>query len=123
MKLQSEKKNERFLDFMIFLAALAFFSLTLYKGVGGVESYGNSTKFQYIGVILGVPHSPGFPLYVLINYLWSHIPVAISIATKISLLSAVFAAMALVFFRRALALMNVKFLPPWLLSFFGARSL
>lgn len=109
MKLQSEKKNERFLDFMIFLAALAFFSLTLYKGVGGVESYGNSTKFQYIGVILGVPHSPGFPLYVLINYLWSHIPVAISIATKISLLSAVFAAMALVFFRRALALMNVNF--------------
>jgi len=89
-------------DSAVFLVALLFYSFTLHQGVAGVESPGDTAKFQYIGFILGVPHSPGYPLYVIINWLWTHIPLPISIATKINLLSAFFAAGTLTLFRRTL---------------------
>jgi len=97
-----KRGNERLIDFVVFITALIFYSLSLHKGVAGIESPGDATKFQYIGFVLGVPHSPGYPLYVIINWLWSHIPMQISVATKINLLSAVFAAGTLTFFRRSL---------------------
>lgn len=109
--LPTSNVNQRFVDVALFISFFAFFSLTLYNGVGGVESYGNSTKFQYIGTILGVPHSPGFPLYVILNFLWTYLPLPISVATKISLLSATFATAALVFFRRALFLLGTDTFP------------
>jgi len=94
--------NERLIDAAIFLIALLLYSFTLQQGVAGIESPGDTAKFQYIGSILGVPHSPGYPLYVIINWLWSHIPLPISLATKINLLSAFFAAGTLTLFRRTL---------------------
>ena len=94
--------NERLVDSVVFIVALLFYSLTLHQGVAGSESPGDTTKFQYIGFILGVPHSPGYPLYVIINWLWTHIPLPISIATKTNLLSAFFAAGTLTIFRRCL---------------------
>jgi len=94
--------NERLVDSAVFLAALIFYSFTLHQGVAGIESPGDTTKFQYIGFILGVPHSPGYPLYVIINWLWTHIPLPISVANKINLLSALFAAGTLTLFRRSL---------------------
>ena len=99
--------NERLIDLVVFIVSLLFYSITLQHGVTGIESPGDTAKFQYIGSILGVPHSPGYPLYVIINWFWSHIPLQISLATKINLLSAFFAAGALTFFRRTLSYLTV----------------
>ncbi len=65
--------------------------LTLYPGVGGRINTGDSAKFQYIGEILGVPHQPGYPLYVLLNFLFTRLPLPLDLATKVNLLSAVLA--------------------------------
>ena len=94
--------NERLIDSSVFLLALILYSITIHQGVAGIESPGNTAKFQYIGSILGVPHSPGYPLYVIINWLWSHLPLPIALSTKINLLSACFAAGTLTLFRRSL---------------------
>ena len=94
--------NERLIDLVVFIVSLLFYSITLQHGVTGIESPGDTAKFQYIGSILGVPHSPGYPLYVIINWFWSHIPLQISQATKINLLSAFFAAGTLTLFRHTL---------------------
>ena len=99
--------NERLIDLIVFIVFLLLYSITLQHGVTGIESPGDSAKFQYIGSILGVPHSPGYPLYVIINWFWSHIPLQISLATKINLLSAFFAAGTLTFFRRTLTYLKV----------------
>lgn len=66
------------------LAAFTVYLLTLYPGVGGG---GDAVKFQYVGSVLGTPHPPGYPLYVLISYVFSHLPVG-SLAYRINLLSA-----------------------------------
>jgi hypothetical protein len=41
--------------------------VTLFPGVGGRINHGDSAKFDFIGVVAGVSHPPGNPLYILVN--------------------------------------------------------
>lgn len=51
-------------------------------------------EMQTVPFILGIPHAPGFPLYVLTGWLWSHaIPLG-DVATRMTVLSAVCGAAA-----------------------------
>ncbi len=74
---------------LVVLAAL--YGATLYPGVGGRGNTGDSAKFQYIGEVLGVPHQPGYPQYVVLNFLWTRLPLPLELATQVNLLSAIFA--------------------------------
>ncbi len=74
---------------LLLLAAL--YVATLYPGVGGRGNTGDSAKFQYIGEVLGVPHQPGYPQYVMVNHLWTRVPLPMELATRVNLLSTVFA--------------------------------
>lgn len=76
----------------------ALYVWTLFPGVGGRVNVGDSAKFQYIGEILGVPHQPGYPQYVLLNHLWTRLPLPLELADKVNLLSAVLAIAAGAFF-------------------------
>ena len=79
----------------VFLTALGLYWLTLAPGLIGIV---DTPKLQFIGAILGVPHPPGYPLYVLLSYAFSHLPFG-SLAYRINFMSAVFGAatVALVF--------------------------
>ena len=79
----------------MFLIALCLYWLTLAPGLIGLV---DTPKFQFVGGILGVPHPPGYPLYVLLSHGFSHLPFG-SLAYRINLMSAVFGALtvALVF--------------------------
>jgi hypothetical protein len=82
-----------------FLAGLAvavgipalLYGLTLWPGVGGRLNPGDSAKFQFIGHVLGIPHETGYPQYVLLNWLWTRLPLPGSLAWRVNLLSAVLA--------------------------------
>ncbi len=63
---------------------------TLYPGLVGD---GDTPKFQYVGAILGTPHNPGYPLYLLLSHAFSRLPFG-NLAWRINLLSAVCAALA-----------------------------
>src|SRR5689334_20638264 len=54
---------------------------------------GDSGEFQFTGAILGVPHPTGYPLYTLLNKLFSFLPVG-DVAYRVNLGSAVYAALA-----------------------------
>ena len=73
--------------------AILYF-LALYPGVGGRTNPGDSAKFQFLGKILGVPHDPGYPQYMMLNHLWTRIPTPLELATHVNLLSALFALVA-----------------------------
>jgi hypothetical protein len=90
------------LDILIFTAALLLYTITIFHGPGGAESPGDAAKFQYIGFILGVPHTPCYPLYVMLTAAWDRIPVFLDTATNVSFFSVLCASAALVFLRRAL---------------------
>ena len=72
------------------LLTLALFVVTLRPGVGGPE---DSPKFQFVGRVLGTAHSPGYPLYVVLTYLFGWLPGA-TLAYRINLFSALLAAIA-----------------------------
>ncbi len=90
--------RQRFLRFgpamlAVGLPLLAYW-LTVYPGVGDRQGTGDAIEYQLVGRILSIPHEPGYPQYVLLSHLWSLLPLPLSLATKINLLSAVFTVVA-----------------------------
>jgi hypothetical protein len=72
------------------LAALLTFAVYLATLFPGLSGSGDAAKFAFVGKVLGTPHEPGYPLYVLISHLFSYLPIG-SLAYRINLLSAVLA--------------------------------
>jgi hypothetical protein len=73
-------------------ATIAFgvYLRTLAPGMVGVL---DTPMFQFIGRVLGVAHNPGYPLYVLLTYPFSYLPIG-SLAYRINLFSALLGAVA-----------------------------
>jgi hypothetical protein len=78
------------------------YAATLFPGVGGTVNHGDSAKFQFIGHVLGLSHPPGNPLYMLLDAAWVRIPMPFRMATQVTILSAVFALLTLLFVYRTL---------------------
>src|SRR5215213_3512409 len=78
----------RVAPFVLGAFVFAIYLRTLVPGLGGG---GDSAKFQYLGSVLGTAHPPGYPLYVFISYVFSHLPVG-GPAFRINMMSAFFAA-------------------------------
>lgn len=74
-----------------FLACLIY-GLTLYRSVPG----GDSGELIQVAQNLGVAHPPGYPLFTLLGFLFSKIPIG-SIAFRVNFLSAVCNAVAALF--------------------------
>jgi len=79
----------------VFFATLGLYWATLAPGLIGLI---DTPKFQFIGSVLGVPHAPGYPVYVLLSHGFSHLPFG-TLAYRINFMSAVFGALtvALIF--------------------------
>src|SRR5829696_7477144 len=54
----------------------------------------DTTKFDYLGLVLGTAHPPGYPLYTMLNAAFVRIVPWGSVAFRANLLSAVFAILA-----------------------------
>jgi len=82
-------------------AVFAIYVATMYPGLHDV---GDAAKFSFVGKVLGTPHAPGYPLYILASHLFSYVPWG-TLAHRMNGLSAIVGALAvmLVYFaaRRA----------------------
>jgi hypothetical protein len=72
------------------LLTFTVYLLTIYPGLIGL---GDAAKFAFVGKVLGTPHAPGYPMYVMVSHLFSYIPLG-SLAFRMNMLSAVLAAAA-----------------------------
>jgi hypothetical protein len=72
------------------IATLVAYVGTMAPGVLG----GDAGELQFVSPILGLTHPTGYPLLVLSNHLWSNVFPFASIAWRITLLNAIFAACA-----------------------------
>jgi Protein O-mannosyl-transferase TMEM260-like len=68
--------------------AFAVYLRTLAPGLVAVV---DTPMFQFIGRVLGVAHNPGYPLYVLLTFPFSYLPIG-SLPYRINLFSAILAA-------------------------------
>ena len=74
----------------IFVTVLTLYALTLAPGVVG----GDAGEHQFAAPLLGIPHTTGYPLYVLLGKLWTLLIPLGSPAWRMNLLSAVAGALA-----------------------------
>ncbi|MCX8044353.1 MAG: DUF2723 domain-containing protein [Desulfobacterota bacterium] len=73
------------LPFLIFLAPFAVYSLTLAPGVGFVDS----GELAAVCTTLGIAHPTGYPLYTLLGWLCTHLPLPLRPVVVLNLFSAV----------------------------------
>lgn len=71
-------------------------------------SQGDTAKFGFVGHLLGVPHVPGYPLYMLVSFAFSHLVPVGSLAYRANLLSAVLGVAAVVVLFRTLLHLDVR---------------
>ncbi len=74
----------------VFLAVLTLYLLTLAPGVVG----GDAGEHQFAAPLLGIPHTTGYPLYILLGKLWTLLIPMGSMAWRMNLFSAVNGALA-----------------------------
>lgn len=79
-----------FLFITVFLIVLTLYMLTLAPGVVG----GDAGEHQLAAPLLGIPHTTGYPLYILLGKLWTLILPFDSPAWQMNLFSAVTGALA-----------------------------
>lgn len=96
MYLQWFKKNS--VPILLFLGV---FSLYLYTSPPASTGYADSNELITASYILGVPHPPGYPLYVLVGKLFSFLPIG-EIAFRYSIMSSMLGAFAVTFIYLAL---------------------
>jgi len=88
----SDKNIQRLLALLVFIVCITTYLLTMAATV----SFWDSGEFIATSYILGIPHSPGTPLYVLVGRLFTMLPLPLTIAQKVNFLSVLFSALAVV---------------------------
>lgn len=73
----------------IFTLALGLYGFTLAPSV--VTLFDDSLEFQLVTYQLGIAHPPGYPLYTLLGWLFTRLPIGL-VAYRVNLMSAVFGA-------------------------------
>lgn len=82
-------ESDLFIGLLVFFAALVLYLKTIPPTVLD----GDSGEYEYMAYILGVPHNPGSPLYILLGKLFTFLPIG-NVAYRVNLSSAAFAALA-----------------------------
>ena len=100
-----KRKFKNFLPNAIFWYSLLFLILgavyvsTLLPGIGYT---GDVAKFQFVGRVLGTPHTSGYPTYIILNHFFTKLFPIGSLAYKANLLSALFSIVSSLFLFRIL---------------------
>jgi len=78
--------HDRLVASIVATIAFGTYVATMFPGLAAI---GDTPKFQFVGAVLGTPHSPGYPVYMLLSWLFAHLPIG-TLAYRMNLLSAVF---------------------------------
>ena len=79
----THKKLNRFFAFFVFIVS----TLVYLRTVAPTTSFWDCGEFIACSYILGVPHPPGAPLYILVGRLFSMIPFASDIGLRVNIIS------------------------------------
>jgi len=83
------RRLDRIVASLIMVVALGLYTATLLPGIGS----GDTAEFQRVLPTLGVAHPTGYPLYTILGWLWSWLPLGTP-AWRVNLFSAVAASLA-----------------------------
>lgn len=86
---RAERRLDLAVGAVVFAAALVLYSVTLRGDVQAADA----GELQIAAWTLSIPHPPGYPLYTLLAWVASHLPIGASPFARISLLSALTSAL------------------------------
>ena len=86
---RAERRLDLAVGGAVFVASLILYAVTLRGDVQAADA----GEFQLAAWTLSIPHPPGFPLYTLLAWAASHLPIGASPYLRISLLSALTSAL------------------------------
>ncbi len=90
--LPSHRRPARSIDPILALAAGAVvFGVYLATIYPGLMPMGDAAKFSFVGRVLGTPHPPGYPLWVMVSHVFGYVPWG-TLAYRMNVLSALFGA-------------------------------
>lgn len=112
----SKRKVHLLVPLFIFLFCFSIYLHNLSHGVYG----GDVGDFLSAIAVRGVPHPPGYPLFTLFGVLSSHLPFAETLAYKVGIVSALFAALSVVLVYTITFLLTKRVLVSILTSFITA---
>lgn len=96
---------ERLVGVFVFAVAMAVYIRTLCPTVG----YGDTGELAAVSYTLGISHPTGYPLFTLLGFLWSHLPIPGTVIYKLNLLAALYTAgSALFLYKSALQIARIK---------------
>ncbi|WP_187261490.1 protein O-mannosyl-transferase family [Pontibacter beigongshangensis] len=82
----------------IFLFFLTIYSLTMFPGAGGRINWGDSIKWQYLHLANGLPHSTGYPQFLLLSEIFSRVLFFLDMPERITFIAVFFGALAMAVF-------------------------
>lgn len=89
----------------------------LYTVLQGIGYSGDTVKFQYTGYLLGTPHPPGYPLYLMLNHIFIKLFPFGSMAYRANVLSSLCAVgSCLVLFNILIRLFTIRSLIAFVIS-------
>ena len=101
----NSKNNNHFFAFLTFAISFIIYLLTM----APTTSFWDCGEFIATSVIMGVPHPPGTPLYLLIGNFFSHIPIFEDIGARVNLISVIISAVSVMF----TYLISVQIIEEW----------
>ena len=99
------KKTHQILAGLSFLISFIIYLMTM----APTTSFWDCGEFIATSVIMGVPHPPGTPLYLILGNVFSQLPLFDDLGARVNLLSVIASAFAVMF----LYLISVQFIEEW----------
>ncbi len=94
----------RLFGLITFLVTFAIYARTVFPSL----PYGDSGELAAASYTLGISHPTGYPLFTLIGFVWSHLPIPGSVIYRLNILAALYVSgSVLVFYKTALMLVRV----------------
>jgi hypothetical protein len=92
-----KEQADRLIPAVIVVVCGFIYLRTLYPGIGGRINYGDSVKFQFLAFTDGLPHSTGFPLYLILSKVASNTLTLIPQPERVAILSTFFGILSVIF--------------------------
>lgn len=93
------------------MIALAVISLVVYMLTMCPTVYvGDSGELIAASWSMGIPHSPGYPLFTMLGYLFSHAPIGDNPALRMNFMSALFGVISIILLYRLIVLITNEYL-------------
>lgn len=98
-------ENTRLVSIMLFLISFFFYALTINQYV----TFTDNGELAASSILLGISHPTGYPLFTILGYIWSLIPLPFSKIVQMNLLSAMYVSLSSVVLFFVLQLLLSKF--------------